>query len=317
VQIDGRKIARTFWGDAWCRHLESFSDFENRLPRGRTYVRNGSVCHLEIARGKIKAIVSGSELYDVEIEIRPLPENKWIAVKERCAGKIGSLLELLQGKLSSSVMSIVTHRQEGLFPLPAEIRMNCSCPDWAVMCKHVAATLYGVGARFDDQPELLFVLRGVDHDELIEADATTLMSRGGQGGARRIADDHLEDLFGIEMVKQEAPKRPARSAGAGAAPLQGLPARPVRNKETPAGRRAAATAVAGSQPFTGRDVRQLRKKLEMSYSQLAALLGVSATSVSNWEKARGRLNLQARTRTALSATMKLTKRQAWRKLEKQ
>src|SRR5271170_4837892 len=137
VEIVGRKIARTFWGDSWCKHLESFSDYENRLPRGRTYVRNGSVCHLEIATGEIKAIVSGSELYDVKITIRKLPEKKWSSVKERCSGQIGSLLELLAGKLSNSVMSVVTNRQEGLFPLPAEISMDCSCPDWAVMCKHV------------------------------------------------------------------------------------------------------------------------------------------------------------------------------------
>ena len=176
VEIEGRKIAKTFWGEAWCDHLESFSDFENRLPRGRTYVRNGSVCHLAIAKGKIEAKVSGSEIYNLRIQIKTLPAKKWKAVKRRCAGQIGSLLELLQGNLSDHVMEVVTDRKEGLFPLPGEISFDCDCPDWAVMCKHVAAVLYGVGARLDEKPELLFTLRGVNHEELIDADAEAAVS---------------------------------------------------------------------------------------------------------------------------------------------
>ena len=151
VRLTGRKIASTFWGEAWCEHLESFSDYENRLPRGRTYVRNGSVCHLAIQKGKIEAKVSGSSLYTVKIDIRTLPPAKWKSLKARCAGQVGSLLELLQGKLSDRVMTIVTDRDEGLFPSPKEIQLSCSCPDWATMCKHVAAVLYGVGARLDEQ----------------------------------------------------------------------------------------------------------------------------------------------------------------------
>ena len=159
IVIDGRLIAKTFWGKAWCENLESYSDFENRLPRGRTYVRNGSVVHLEIQPGKISALVSGSELYSVEITISSLPKPHWKRIKTQCAGKIGSLVELLQGRLSTSVMEVVTQRGEGLFPKPAEIKMKCSCPDWAGMCKHVAAVMYGIGARLDNQPELLFLLR--------------------------------------------------------------------------------------------------------------------------------------------------------------
>ena len=130
VEIEGRKIARTFWGEAWCNHLESFSDYENRLPRGRTYARNGSVCHLDIAKGEVYAMVSGAELYTVKVSIKTLSRNKWKDVKNRCSGQIGSLLELLQGKLSKNVMSVVTDRKKGLFPLPGEISLNCSCPDW-------------------------------------------------------------------------------------------------------------------------------------------------------------------------------------------
>ena len=144
VVIEGRQIASSFWGEAWCDHLESFSDFENRLPRGRSYVRNGSVCHLAIDKGQIEAKVSGSELYTVKIAIKTLPDKRWKELKRRCTGQIGSLIELLQGNLSDQVMEVVTDRSNGLFPLPGEISLQCSCPDWATMCKHVAAVLYGV-----------------------------------------------------------------------------------------------------------------------------------------------------------------------------
>jgi uncharacterized Zn finger protein len=205
VTIDGRKIAKSFWGEAWCDHLESFSDFENRLPRGRTYVRNGSVCHLAIAKGRIKAKVSGSELYDVEVTIKTLPGKKWKDVKARCGGQIGSLLELLEGRLSDHVMEVVTDRKEGLFPLPGEMAFRCSCPDWARMCKHVAAVLYGVGARLDTRPELLFALRGVNHEELIETDAEKAVAAATSGGkSKRLAAAELEGVFGIDIDSGDA-----------------------------------------------------------------------------------------------------------------
>ncbi len=221
VIIDGRVIAKTFWGKAWCENLESYSDFENRLPRGRTYARNGSVVHLEIRPGKISALVSGSELYSVEITIASLPDPHWKCVKSQCAGQIGSLVELLQGRLSRSVMDVVTQRGGGLFPKPAEIKMKCSCPDWAGMCKHVAAVMYGVGARLDDKPELLFLLRKVDHLELIAGavDGATVADAGKSRGKKTIAAGDLADVFGIEMAEAEPPteaspaiaKTPAKS----------------------------------------------------------------------------------------------------------
>ncbi|MDZ7619945.1 MAG: SWIM zinc finger family protein [Patescibacteria group bacterium] len=212
VAIEGRTIARTFWGKAWCDHLEGFSDFENRLPRGRSYVRNGSVCHLAISQGKIEAKVNGSELYAVTIQIKTLADQKWKGVKQRCAGAIGSLLELLQGRLSDHVMGVVTDRTEGLFPLSGEMSFDCSCPDWARMCKHVAAVLYGVGNRLDHQPELLFRLRGVDHQELIQADAEAAVSAATQRGtAKRIAVGDLSDVFGIDLAA-DAPEDAADSS---------------------------------------------------------------------------------------------------------
>ncbi len=210
VVIEGRTIARTFWGKAWCDNLESYSDYENRLPRGRTYVRNGSVVDLQIKPGKVKATVSGSELYEVEVDISPLSAKEWAGVKSRCAGQIGSLVELLQGKLSRSVIEIITDHDQGLFPGPREIEMSCSCPDWAGMCKHVAAVLYGVGARLDHQPELFFLLRKVDHLELIEeavsrAGLETAPQKKGSG-KKKLADADVAGVFGIELAETEAPE---------------------------------------------------------------------------------------------------------------
>lgn len=214
VKIDGRQIARTFWGKAWCEHLEKFSDFENRLPRGRTYVRNGSVCHLDIQKGQIKAKVSGSELYDIQISIKPLPKDKWRQVKESCAGQVGSLLELLQGKLSDHVMAVVTDKDRGLFPSPKEIDLDCSCPDWADMCKHVAAVLYGIGARLDEKPELLFVLRGVDHAELVGQDAARAVVSKAKTTRRTLADSELSEVFGIDVAPPSAAPNPPAAARA-------------------------------------------------------------------------------------------------------
>ena len=196
IEIEGRTIARSFWGKRWCEHLESFSDYANRLPRGRTYVRNGSVCHLAIQPGRIDAIVSGSELYDVTIRIDKLKAVVWKSVKTRCSGQIGSMLELLQGKLSQQVMGVVTDRDRGLFPKPGEIKLDCSCPDWATMCKHVASVLYGVGSRLDDRPESLFLLRGVDTEELI---ATEMALPGDAASDDALAADALASIFGIDL----------------------------------------------------------------------------------------------------------------------
>ena len=167
VTIEGRTIAKSFWGKSWCTNLERYSDYEYRLPRGRSYVRNGFVVDLQIAKGEIMARVSGSDLYKIKITIAPVKAARWKAICRDCAGAIDSLVELLQGRLAKGVMDRVCREGDGLFPSPEEIKLSCSCPDWADMCKHVAAALYGVGARLDEKPQLLFVLRGVDENELL------------------------------------------------------------------------------------------------------------------------------------------------------
>lgn len=262
VRIEGQKIAKTFWGKAWCSNLESYSDYENRLPRGRTYVRNGSVCHLEIDAGTIRAKVAGSRLYDVTISIKALKPAEWASIKKRSSGEIHSLLDLLGGKLSKEVMAIVTDREHGLFPKPKDIRLECSCPDWADMCKHVAAVLYGVGSRLDERPELLFSLRGVRHEELISASVKETVEsavRGGRG--RRIADSDVAEVFGVEMEQHVV--RPFPSI------------------------------------LTGAHVRELRERLALSGKDFAVVLGVSAVTVSSWESKTRELSLHDRTRKAL------------------
>ncbi|MGA3064778.1 MAG: hypothetical protein ABSD90_16450 [Methylocystis sp.] len=201
VAINGRKIAESFWGKAWCDNLERYSDFANRLPRGRTYVRNGSVVDLQIERGVVRAMVSGSSIYKVKIDIGAISQQRWRAIVKDCAGSIGSLVELLSGKLSKNVMERVCREGDGLFPAPTEIKMSCSCPDWAGMCKHVAATLYGAGARLDAAPDLLFTLRGVDRTDLIAAAGADLpMTRTGGARERILADDDVAALFGVVMA---------------------------------------------------------------------------------------------------------------------
>ncbi len=213
VVVEGRAIARTFWGKAWCENLESYGDFANRLPRGRTYVRNGSVIHLEIAPGTVSALVSGTDIYTVAVNVSPVPKARWRAICRDCTGAIDSLVELLQGRFSRGVMERLCQEQTGLFPSPREIVFECSCPDWASMCKHVAAVLYGVGARLDERPELLFALRRADQMDLIAQAGTGVPTAAKPVARGRILDEaQLTEIFGIELA-QIPPRRADRSRG--------------------------------------------------------------------------------------------------------
>jgi uncharacterized Zn finger protein len=202
VHVDGRKIATTFWGTAWCDNLERYSDYANRLPRGRTYVRNGSVIDLQMVRGAVTALVSGSDVYEIRIDVKSIPKARWLDIRQDCTGAIDSLVELLQGRLSSQVMTRVCEPGTGLFPEPRELAFQCSCPDWAAMCKHVAAVLYGVGARLDQQPELLFLLRGVNQHDLIAGADAGVLPRAKVVTTGKVLDaGNLSDIFGIEMAE--------------------------------------------------------------------------------------------------------------------
>ena len=205
--LGGRgNIAKTFWGKAWCDNLERYSDYENRLPRGRTYVRNGSVIDLKITEGKVQAQVMGSSLYQVAVSVSAVPARQWQAISADCAGSIASLVELLQGRLSKGVMERICTANTGLFPAPKEICFTCSCPDWAAMCKHVAAVLYGIGVRLDEQPELLFNLRRVDAKNLVAQAGTGLPKNKKTPAKEKVLDAaQLADVFGIEMVDVPPP----------------------------------------------------------------------------------------------------------------
>ncbi|MFY9830698.1 MAG: SWIM zinc finger family protein [Rhodoplanes sp.] len=243
VAIEGRIIAASFWGKSWCDNLERYSDYENRLPRGRTYVRNGSVVDLQIATGEVAAWVSGSELYQVKATIAPVKAARWKAICRDCAGTIESLVELLQGRLAKGVMDRVCRKGDGLFPAPSEIKLSCSCPDWAGMCKHVAAALYGVGARLDHKPELLFVLRGVDESDLLaRAGADLPLAKATPKGKKVLDDGDVAAVFGLDMAE-----------AAGLAALASAPAAPKRTQHREAaGDSAAPAAAAGKRSAAAR-----------------------------------------------------------------
>lgn len=263
VELTGRTIASTFWGKAWCENLERYSDFANRLPRGRTYVRNGSVLDLELAPGRVNSKVMGSTLYRVTVEITPLAKARWTSLCESCAGAIDSAVELLQGRFARGVMEQLCARATGLFPAPSELKFDCTCPDWASMCKHVAATLYGVGARLDHSPELFFVMRGVDPTELLASAGAALASPTAElAQGRRLADEALDELFGIELggpVTPSAARPPqAETSAPRATKATGRASarKPTTRAKTPAKKPAAKsppTARPNASPAAPRD----------------------------------------------------------------
>lgn len=223
-RIPGIRIANTFWGRAWCENLLRYSDFENRMPRGRKYVRSGSVVHLVVAPGSVRALVSGTDLYRIRIGILPVREDRWAELRRRCAGEIGSLVELLSGRPPARVMEIVSRPGEGLFPSPGEISLDCSCPDWAALCKHAAAAMYGIGVRLDRDPGQLFTLRGVSADELVGAAVEAAAPAAGGG----LASEDLGALFGVEIEAE--PSEPAAAPAKQAAPRKKARRKAVRKK---------------------------------------------------------------------------------------
>lgn len=289
IVIKGKKIANEFWGKKWCDHFESFADYSNRLPRGRTYVRNGSVCHLSIKQGQVEAMVRGSSMYTVTIQMHTLAKGKWEEIKKKCSGLVGSILELLQGKVSKNVMQIVSDSKEGLFPHPKEISYDCTCPDWAGMCKHVAAVLYGIGNRLDTTPELLFCLRGVDPQELVASQLN--LERGSK--ANVLESDNLAELFGIQLDGDEPTLQLHKkvSIKKDTALEAGKPTKPRAKKQT---------AKFNLDTITGNDLKQFRTFKGMSVSDLANALEVTTASVYRWENSQGTLKLQARPKKALA-----------------
>jgi len=203
IVIEGKNIANTWWGKAWNKNLENYADYSNRISRGRSYVKNGAVLDLKIEAGVVKALVQGStkKPYDIEIKIVPLSHEKWESVLSLCNHKIDNLAELIEGKFPKELEEIFTLKGQGLFPTPKEIKFGCSCYDWADMCKHVAAVLYGIGARFDEDPTLFFKLRDIDFEVLlkktIEQKMQSLLENSNKKSERVLDDEDVFGLFGV------------------------------------------------------------------------------------------------------------------------
>jgi uncharacterized Zn finger protein len=249
--IEGAKLVRSFWGKAWCDNLESYRDYENRLPRGRSYVRHGAVIDLRILAGKVTALVSGTSIYEVDVTIRSLPPKSWSKLASDCTRQIDSLVDLLRGRLPAQVMELVTRKQGGLFPSPNEISFDCSCPDAAGMCKHVAAALYGVGVRLEEKPELFFELRGVDHTELVGGAAEAAPRLADTAKSRKVVKDvDLSALFGIEMESSTITGATAGANGAGD--------RSRTRAEVPKGRGAKSAKGTASPAASNKVVAQTR-----------------------------------------------------------
>jgi uncharacterized Zn finger protein len=261
VTITGKGMASTYWGKAWCTNLEAYSDYANRLPRGRTYARNGSVVDLQIKKGKIEALVSGSEVYTISINIETLTEPLWNRLKAECSQSITSLIDLLQGRFDEGVMTRLAHPTEGLFPRPKEIKMRCSCPDSAGLCKHLAAVLYGVGNRLDNSPELLFILRNVDHLELVSQAVAegNLDQTLDAGKDDALVGSDLGEIFGIDLDQQElTPKK-------------------VNGTKKPAAKQPRATATAKSKP-TRKTAAKIKSVVVKASAKTKATRGARATS---------------------------------------
>ena len=217
IIIEGRTLAHTWWGKAWNKNLEGYADYSNRIGRGRSYVRCGSVLDLQINEGEIKSLVQGSESkpYSIVIKIKALEKSVWKKIKGVCKGKLDSLQELLVGKFPKVLGEIFMAHGNGLFPAPKEIDFDCSCPDWASMCKHVAAALYGVGARLDEDPNLFFTLRKIEINDLITEtvkDKTKdLLTKAKKKSGRIIEDQDLSSVFGIELDSVSKPAKKAKA----------------------------------------------------------------------------------------------------------
>src|SRR5215813_2733567 len=289
VKIEGRQIARTFWGKAWCDNLESYRDYENRLPRGRTYVRNGSVVDLQIEPREVTAIVSGSKIYKVKVSIGNVGPARWKTLCADCSGGIDSLVELLQGRFSKGVMERLCRQDTGLFPRPSEIRFTCSCADYASMCKHIAAVLYGVGARLDESPELLFRLRAVDETELLSDLGSALPdTRTKRDTAQTLVVDDLAALFGLDMEESKAPA-PSRSAAAtSAGPRKKTRKSVIENRAAAAAPavEAKANAVTPAQDKKAGSERRHRPKAKTSTEARSAQAAQKNTVAPTWSAAK-------------------------------
>ena len=292
VIIEGSAIARTWWGKAWNRNLEQYADYSNRMGRGRNYVRHGAVLDLQIEAGEVNALVQGSRQkpYSVSIKIQTLKKERWHKIKTSCEDTLESFQEMLAGAFPKALAEIFTSRDTGMFPAPCEIQFSCSCPDWASMCKHVAAVLYGVGARLDENPKLFFKLRDADISELIKQTVTDktkkLLEKAARKSSRIIEDTDLSTVFGIDL------NEPHFSAGLN--PVESLPARKKQ--------KAAAPPSAKRKPSLKRDMKKTANKTKKKITERSPSIKAKAKKMVVKKK-------------AVKADRKITRKNARKKTE--
>jgi uncharacterized Zn finger protein len=289
VVIEGKALAKTWWGKSWNNNLERYADYENRIERGRSYVRHGAVLDLQISPGKVRALVQGSdtEPYEVLIGIKDIPKTHWKKIQQQCKGQLKSLQDLLAGTFPQPLADIFFNQKNGLFPGPKSISFDCSCPDWASMCKHVAAVLYGIGARFDEDPSLFFKLRGVNTEDLISravADtADNLLAKTKKKSAKVIDDADLSNIFGINMDlqpefgKKAIPAPPAKTAGtkkrtAADTVVAAVNSPKGRKKASPQGTATAHVAELIAAGTTGINIEKLAEKTGYTKTKLYAIV---------------------------------------------
>lgn len=162
-----RKLATRFWGSAWMRHLAVCESGGLCLAPGRTLLRHGCVLDIRVAPGLVSAKVSAEELYEIELRLAPPDEERVEALATLCAGKIDSLLSLLEGRVDEALLQQLCDPDNGLLPDARDWHISCSCPDWSDPCPHAAAAMYALGVLLDSQPELLFTLRSIDSASLL------------------------------------------------------------------------------------------------------------------------------------------------------
>lgn len=217
VIIEGRTLASTWWGKSWNLNLERYADYSNRIGRGRSYVRSGAVLDLKLLPGKVTSLVQGSvsKPYEITIKINSINNKIWNNIKEDCLGKLESLGELLEGKFPKALGEVFLAKGEGLFPSPKEINLSCSCPDSAYMCKHIAASLYGIGARLDENPMLFFKLRNVEVNDLVtqavQSKTKKMLEKANQKSKRAIKDTDISKIFGIELDEMKTETQKVKS----------------------------------------------------------------------------------------------------------
>jgi uncharacterized Zn finger protein len=160
----------TWWSQRWIRVLKSF-DMGARLDRGRSYARKGQVISIEIQKGMVRARVQGTRQkpYAVEIHLPQLSDGEWDSVTDVMASQALFAAKLLAGEMPGTIEDAFFEAGTSLFPKSKEeLETDCSCPDWANPCKHIAAVYYLLAEQFDEDPFFIFLLRGRTKDEIIE-----------------------------------------------------------------------------------------------------------------------------------------------------